>query len=45
MTIIAKDYTQFIKALINAGVTDLALVNWIKQPMRVDGMWRAKIAL
>lgn len=45
MTIIAKDYTQFIKSLINAGVTDLSLVNWVRQPMRVNGTWVAEIAL
>lgn len=45
MTIIAPTYTQFCKALVAAGVLDLSLVQWIKQPMRINGMWRAEIKL
>lgn len=45
MTIIAKDYTGLVKALINAGCTDLASIVWIKQPVRINGTWHAEVVL
>jgi hypothetical protein len=43
MIITANSYTNFIKSLLNAGVTDLALINWVRQPVRVKGQWVAEI--
>jgi hypothetical protein len=45
MNIIASSYTGLVKALLNAGVTDLSLINWVRQPHRVNGTWHAEICL
>lgn len=45
MVITANSYTNLIKALLNAGVLDLNLINWVRQPMRVGSQWIAEIRL
>lgn len=45
MGIIAKDYTGLVKALLNAGLADFASIKWIRQPSRINGVWRAEVEL
>lgn len=45
MNIIAKDFTGLIKAILGLGCDDFASVVWVRQPVRINGMWRATVAL
>lgn len=45
MNIIAKNYTGLVKALLSAGLQDFASIKWVRQPVRVNGMWRAEVEL
>lgn len=45
MNIIAKDFTGLIKAILGLGCDDFASVVWVRQPVRVNGIWHAKVAL
>lgn len=45
MNIIEKDFTGLIKEILGLGCDDFASVVWVRQPVRVNGMWHAKVAL
>lgn len=45
LTIVSSQMTGIFKALQNAGQLELSKIRWVRQPMRVKGMWRAEIAL
>lgn len=45
MNIIAKNFTGVLKALVAVGCQDFSKVVWLRQPARINGMWRAKVAL
>lgn len=40
LTIISSQMTGVFKALSGAGLLDLAAVRWVRQPVKIDGMWR-----
>lgn len=45
MNINAKDFTGLVKAILGIGHDDFASVVWVRQPVRLNGMWRAEVVL
>lgn len=45
MNINAKDFTGLVKVILNLGCDDFASVVWVRQPVRINGVWHAEVML
>ncbi|QZA71280.1 hypothetical protein AH02_37 [Pseudomonas phage AH02] len=45
MNIISSQFTGIFTALQNIGVDDFSLIRWERSPVRINGIWHAKVIL
>lgn len=43
ITIITRQATGVMLALLNMGIEDLQSVVWLRSPVRINGVWRAEV--
>lgn len=45
LTIVSSQMTGIFKALRNAGLLELSAIHWVRQPVKVGGMWKCEVML
>lgn len=43
VSIITRQATGIMSALLNMGIVDLQAVVWLRSPVRINGVWRADV--